>query len=353
MNKLSTRSVSLIPRAPTGWALLAACLALCAMPLLLKGYELFLVSSILISTLVLAGLNLQVGHAGLLSLGHGAFVALGAYAAAMLVKGGSVPVVLVPLLAGLVCAGFARLFGVAALRLEGMQFALALFGLAVVAPQLLRYDALQRWTGGSQGIAFTRPAPPPALGLSADAWMYALAAAHLAVVLPLVWRLARGRTGRAWQALHDNPVAASAMGVQVAAYRRRAFVLGAMLGGMGGALQALLVQYVAPDSFSFMLSITLFVGLVVGGIGAPAGPLLGACFVVLVPNFAEQVSQAATSAIYGAVVITLVVIDKRGLAGLLPRLLRPARTVIALRRPARGRGGSHSLPIPSTPGDAS
>ena len=290
------------------------------LPVFVHGYELFLVTSILVTCIALAGLNVLAGYAGLLSLGHGAIFAMGAYGAAFVARHGLLPTVLIPALVGLACFLFGRMFATSIRRLEGMQFALATFALAIVLPQLLRYDPLQPWTGGAQGIAFARQVAPTWLGVGDDAWMYGITVAYLALALVVVRNVTRGKTGRALLALHDNPLSASAMGVDVAGFKCRAFELSAMLAGVAGALNGLVVQFVAPDSFPFFLSITLFIGLVVGGIGSMAGPFLGACFIVLVPNFAEQVSQAATSAVYGGVVVLLMLVEKRGLAGLLRRL---------------------------------
>lgn len=325
--------IALVPASRRGPALRLALGAAAALllPLVFSGYELFLVTSIMITAIALCGLNVLAGYAGLLSLGQGALYAMGAYAAALLVRQGTVPLVLIPAVAGLVCLLFGRVFARGILKLEGMQFALATFGLAIVVPQLLRHDALQRWTGGAQGITFVRPAPPAWSGLGEDQWLYALVVFYLAATLFVVMRLTGDRTGRAWRALKDSPLSASAMGVDVAGYKRLAFELGAMFAGVAGALNAIAVQFVAPDSFGFLLSIAFFIGLVVGGIGTTAGPLLGACFVVLVPNFAEELSQAATSAVYGGAVILLMWIEKKGLAGLLARL----REAIARRLGSR------------------
>ena len=295
-------------------------LAAAAVPLVMQGYELFLVTSILIMAIALLGLNLLAGYAGLLSLGHGAIFAMGAYAAALLQKNGAVPLILVPVLAGIVCLIFGRGFAFALQRLEGMQFALATFALAIVAPQLLRYDLLQRWSGGSQGIAFTRGTPPEWLMLSSDNWLYVLVVVHLLIAAFVIDNVRRGPDGRALLALKDNALSASAMGIDTVAAKCGAFELSAFFAGIAGALNALLVQFVAPDSFPFFLSITLFIGLVVGGIGSTYGPLLGACFIVLVPNFAEQLSQAATSAIYGGVVVALMLAEPNGLAGIAERV---------------------------------
>jgi branched-chain amino acid transport system permease protein len=302
------------------------------------GYELFLLTSVLILSVALMGMNVLVGHRGIRSLGHGAIFALGAYGCTLLVTRLGVPTVLAPLGAGVFCLAFGLLFARAVLALVGMPLALATLGLAIVMPQVLRSDALAPWTGGMQGVIFTRPAPAPWLHLGDDAWMYAITLAHFAVAFIIVRRLVNGQTGRAWHELRDHPLAASALGVDVPRFRRLAFALSCLLTGMAGGLNALLVQFVAPDSFPFFLSLALFIGIVVGGPGTAIGPVLGAAFLVLVPNLAEEVSQSLTGALYGAVVIGLMALERRGLAGLLERLMSIAK------RPFRDRRATHAHP---------
>jgi branched-chain amino acid transport system permease protein len=328
------------PRRTGAWIAFAALLALA--PVLMGGYELFLLCSIVSMAIALLGMNILIGHCGILSLGHGALFALGAYAATLSLTRLGVPLVLVPLVGGLVCFVFGRLFAVAALKLEGMPLALATLGLAIVMPQLLRSDVLAPWTGGVQGVSFTRPAVPQGLPLSDDAWLYLVALSYLVGAFVLVQRLLEGGTGRAWRALRDQPLAASAMGVPARRMRNLAFALSAMLTGIGGALAGMQVQYVAPDSFPFALSLALFIGIVVGGPGSRIGPLLGAAFLILIPNFAEHISQAMTGAIYGGVVIALMALEKRGLAGVLERIHR--LIVRAVRAGAADRTGNHLQP---------
>lgn len=288
-------------------------------PLTVQGYELFMLGSVMALTIALIGTGLLVGHCGILPLGHGALIALGAYSATLALTRAGVPMVLAPLAAGIVCLAFGRLFAIAVLKLEGMPLALATLGLAIVLPQVLRGDLLAGWTGGVQGLSFKRPAVPAALPISEDSWMHLVTLAYLVVAFVLVQRLLRGATGRAWHALRDHPLAAAAMGVPVRRMREHAFALSCMLAGVAGGLMALQVQYVAPDSFPFSLSLALFIGTVVGGAGSRWGAILGAAFLVLIPHFAEHISQAMTGAIYGGAVVALMAIERRGLAGLITR----------------------------------
>jgi branched-chain amino acid transport system permease protein len=141
------------------------------------------------------------------------------------------------------------------------------------------------------------------------------------VVLFLCARnLMRGQTGRAIIAIRDAPVAAASAGINVAIYKTIAFALSAMYAGIAGALSALTVQFVSPDSFPLFLSLTLLVGIVVGGLASISGAIFGALFIQFVPNLAEEVSKAAPLAIYGIVLIGVVHLMPRGIAGVLGRL---------------------------------
>lgn len=304
---------------------LAGVLVLLAAPQFIQGYELFMLGSAMVLSIALLGTNLLVGHCGILPLGHGAIFALGAYSAALALIRLGVPLVLVPLFAGAVCLVFGRLFAGAVLKLEGMPLALATLGLAIVVPQLLRGDIFAHWTGGVQGISFQRPAVPAGLPFSDDTWMHLIVLAYLIGAFVLVHRLLRGGTGRALHALRDQPLAAAAMGVPVRRMREQAFALSCMLAGVAGGLAGMQVQYIAPDSFPFSLSLSLFIATVVGGAGSRWGPVLGAAFLVLIPHFAEHISQAMTGAIYGGAVIALMALEKRGLAGLCERAARALR----------------------------
>jgi branched-chain amino acid transport system permease protein len=131
-------------------------------------------------------------------------------------------------------------------------------------------------------------------------------------------RLVGGLNGKAWIASRDNPIAARAMGFDVTRAKTRAFVFSVLACSIGGALQAVAVQFVAPDSFPFFLSISLFTAVVVGGLCSPLiGPLLGAAFIVMVPNVTEEIWQGGSWAVYGAFIILIMAIQPRGLAGML------------------------------------
>ncbi len=136
------------------------------------------------------------------------------------------------------------------------------------------------------------------------------------VLFLCAYNLVGSRTGRAIAAIRDNPVAARTMGVNLSLYKSLTFGVSALYTGIAGALGGIVVQFVAPDSFTFALSVALFVGLVVGGVGSIAGALFGAWFVLFVPNIAEHVSKGLAGAVYGIMLIMLIYLMPSGLAGL-------------------------------------
>ena len=287
----------------------------CALPFLVSNYRTFQFTLVLVYAIALLGLNILTGYNGQISLGHGAFYAIGAYAAAVLMDKFGVPYWATVPVAGALCLVFGFLFGLPALRLEPLYLSLATFALGVSLPQLLKYKHFESWTGGVQGIVIVKPDAPFGLPLSPDQWLYFFTLAIAVVMFVVGWNLLRGRVGRALMAIRDQPVAASAMGIDTAIYKSLTFGVSAMYTGIAGALGAIAVQFVAPDSFTFLLSITLLVGLVVGGLASIAGPVFGAIFIQFIPNLADQISKAAPSAIYGVFLIGFMFLMPLGING--------------------------------------
>jgi branched-chain amino acid transport system permease protein len=301
-------------------------LVLAATPaFLLSDYRLFQLTMVAAYAIAILGLDMLTGYTGQISLGHGAFYAVGAYTAAILMANFDVPYWATLPIAALICAGFGFAFGFPALRLGGLYLALATFALAIAVPQLLKYKAFEAWTGGVQGIVISKPDPPFGVKLSQDQWLYLFTLAVAAVLFLLARNLLRGRIGLAMRAVRDHALAAEAMGVDLALLKTRTFAVSAMYTGIAGALGAIAVQFVAPDSFSVFVSITLFVGLVVGGITSLLGAVFGAIFIVFIPNFADKISKAAPGAIYGIILIAFLYLLPAGFAGLARRIIGPRR----------------------------
>ena len=187
-------------------------------------------------------------------------------------------------------------------------------------PQILKHPALKDWTGGFQGIAISPVPVPGFLRLNSDQWLYIFCLLVMAVMFLIGWNLLRGRTGRAIVAIREHPTAAISMGINAGYYKSMTFGVSAMFAGVGGALGAFAAQFVSPDSFTFFLSITLLVGIVVGGLASLSGAIFGAIFIQFIPNFAEKISSSAPWAIYGVVIIGCVYLLPRGAAGLLESL---------------------------------
>lgn len=292
-----------------------ALLVLC--PFALKGFQVFQLNLMLIYAIAILGLNLLTGFNGQFSLGHGAFYAVGAYVAAIMMDHYGIGYAWTIPAAGVICFVCGFLFGLPALRLEGIYLALATFALAVATPQILKLSVLKDFTGGTQGIVILKPDPPFGLPLSQDQWLYFFT---LVVGLLLYWaarNIVSSRSGRALMAIRDNPLAARSMGVNLSLYKSLAFGVSALFTGVAGALGAIVVQFVAPDSFTFALSVGLLVGLVVGGVGWLPGALIGGAFIVFVPNIAEEFSKGLSGAMYGVILILLIYVMPDGAGGLI------------------------------------
>jgi branched-chain amino acid transport system permease protein len=314
-------------------------------PFLFGPYRVGQFTLVLVYAVAVLGLNLLVGYSGQISLGHGAFFALGAYTAALLIEKASVPYLLSVPAAGALCFAAGFLFGVPALRLHGLYLALVTLGLAIALPQLIkRFDGL---TEGTQGLTVEQPAPPGWLPLEDDQFLYLLCLAVAAVMFLIAWNLMRGQLGRAVKAVRDGQIAASTLGVDLAATKTRVFAVSAGYAGVGGALYVFALGFVAPEAFTLTISFAFLAAIVVGGLATISGALFGALFIEFVPVYASDVNEALTGVVYGGVLIAFMWLLPEGAAGL-PRRLRG---LAALRRPRdEGTEEPHvAAPAPRVP----
>jgi branched-chain amino acid transport system permease protein len=304
------------------------------LPFFFSSYRVSQFTLVLAYAVAALGLNLLLGYSGQISLGHGAFFALGAYTTAILVAKSGWPHLATIPVAAAICfaAGFA--VGIPALRLHGLYLALVTLGLAVAMPQLIkRFDGL---TGGTQGLSAPPPAVPGWLDfLADDQWLYLLNLAIAVVMFVLAAGIVRGKVGRALVAVRDNQIAARTFGVDLAAYKTRAFAISAAYAGVGGSMFAISIGFVAPESFGLALSFSFLAAIVVGGLATVSGAIFGALFIEFVPVYASDVNEALAAVIYGGVLILFMYVLPTGVVGLLRRL--GARV-----RPRKGEGGDHA-----------
>src|ERR1700757_907243 len=281
-------------------------------PLFVKNFIIFQMTMLLIYGVAVLALNILTGGSGQFSLGQSAFYAIGAYTSAILMEQYGVNYALTLPIAAAVCFGFGFLFGQPALRLSGVYLALATFALATAMPQLLKLGSFEPWTGGVQGLVTSKPDAPFGLPISPDTWLYYLTLAFSLAIYAAATNLLSSRTGRAMMAIRDNEIAASAMGIDVALYKTLAFGISAAMTGIAGALGAIAVQFVAPDGYTFQLSIAIFLGMVVGGVGWLPGSIAGSAFIVFVPNFAESISKGLSGAVFGVLIVLVIFVIPRG-----------------------------------------
>jgi branched-chain amino acid transport system permease protein len=295
----------------TGTSLVVLGLLILA-PLVVKNFIIFQLTMLLIYGLAVLALNILTGGSGQFSLGQSAFYAVGAYTSAILMETYNVNYVLTLPISGILCFGFGFLFGLPALRLSGVYLALATFALATAMPQLLKLNFLEPWTGGVQGLVVTKPDAPFGLPMSQDMWLYYFTLVVTIAIYVASVNLLRSRSGRAFMAIRDNEIAASAMGVDVALYKTLAFGVSAGITGVAGSLGAIVVQFVAPDSYTITLAIQLFLGMVVGGVGWLPGSIVGAAFIIFVPNMAESVSKGLSGAVFGVLLFIVIYVVPHG-----------------------------------------
>ena len=321
--------------------ILALLAVACALPFLVSNFRLFQFTQVYIYAIAILGLNMLTGYNGQFSLGHGAFYAIGAYISAIMMDKWNVHYAWTIPVAGVLCLVVGFLFGLPALRLEGLYLALATFSLALAVPQILKY--FEHWTGGSQGIVLSKPSAPFGLKLNPDQWLYFVT---LGVMVLLFWlgaNLLRGRVGRAIVAIRDNHIAAEAMGVNTSVYKSLVFGVSAAYTGVAGALSASAIAFVAPDSFNVFLSITLLIGSVIGGLASISGAVFGAFFIQFVPNWAQDISKAAPWAIFGIFLIVFMYVMPFGIAGAIRLLwIRARRSRVALTPEARDTAHSQA-----------
>ena len=298
---------------------------------MISNFTFLQISLMIVYAIAVLGLNLLTGFNGQISLGHGAFFAVGAYVAAILIDQANWPYWATFIPVAVVCFVVGYLFGLPALRLEGHYLALATFALAIAVPQILKYKHFEAFTNGVQGINLIKPDSPwlvDQIGgkLSGDQWMYLVVLMTAIVMFWIARNLLDSRSGRAMMAIRDHTMAADTMGIDTARYKATVFGISALYTGIAGALHAIIFEFISPDSFRFELSIAILVGAVVGGIASLPGAVIGGIFVQVIEKYADSATKAITKVvhlpielepwtIYGIVLIALMYVMPMGIAG--------------------------------------
>jgi branched-chain amino acid transport system permease protein len=253
--------------------------AVVALPFLLSEYYVGETTWVFIYAICGISLMVLVGYTGLVSLGHAAFLGIGAYAHAFFLKHG-MPWIPSVVLAVLITTASGLVVGLPALRMTGIYLAIATLAFSVIIQEVF-----SRWESVTHGFAGMPVAKPTILGVpfDDDRSFYYLCLFFLVLALWLTRNLLRSPTGRAWIAIRDSEIAAQSMGVNLAIYKSMAFAYSAALMGLAGALFAHKIAYLAPDIFTILLSIQFLLLVIVGGLGSLHGAVFGAIFVALLP----------------------------------------------------------------------
>ena len=283
----------------------------------LSNYHQGLAARVGIYFIAILGLNILIGYTGQISIGHGAFMAIGGYTTAIMSADHHLNLIASLPLAFAVTFVCGLLVGIPALRLSGVYLALATFALAVSVPQLpLKFS---KFTGGSNGI---RTVQSPGNG-----WVYTVTWACAGIAFVLAWLILHGRTGRAFRAIRDSELAAASSGVSLPIYKTLAFGISAAYAGVAGSLFVLVTNgFAQPNEFGVLLSLQLLIGAAVAGLGSLWGVLMGAAFVGLLPTISASVplvgSNHGQDVVFGLIVILIMLALPNGVAGILGRLAR-------------------------------
>jgi branched-chain amino acid transport system permease protein len=296
---------------------------LVALPFLISGYHQGLATYVAIYFIAILGLNILTGYTGQISIGHGAFMAIGGYTTVLLSADQHWNLLAtLPASVGIsfVCG---LIVGVPALRLSGVYLALATFALAVSVPQFpLKFS---KFLGGSNGIH--------AAQTKSHLWLYVVGWSCSALAFAAAWLLLRGRIGRAFRAVRDSELAAVSSGVSLPIYKTLAFGVSAAFAGVAGSLLVLVTNgYAQPGEFGVLLSLEILIGAAVAGLGSLWGVIVGAVFIGLLPSVAPDVpligSAHGQDVVFGLIVVLIMLLLPNGFAGFLRRFEPRVKTTI-------------------------
>jgi branched-chain amino acid transport system permease protein len=324
-------------------ALLALAVLVAVLPRFVSSFTAYELATVGMYFIALLGLSILTGYSGQISLGHGAFMAVGGYTTAVLsvngVYGHHIRDVWTIPIAGLVAGGAGLLVGIPALRLSGLYLALITFGIAVSFRQIpLKFD---HFLGGTSGKVLNLLTTPFGLSATPNHWIYYLTWGIAFVLLVAAWLFVRGKPGRTLKAIRDSEIAATSSGISLARYKTLAFGLSAFYAGVAGSLYAIARGFMNPDVFPIVLSVYLVAALALGGVDSFLGLILGAGAIYVLQNRAGDVTgwinhlpavnlnpqrPGMPDVIFGAVLIVVLIILPTGVGGALRRLFGPLTT---------------------------
>jgi branched-chain amino acid transport system permease protein len=324
---------------PIGFGLLVAAVVLS--PFVTANYRSYQLGFVAIYLIALCGLDILTGFTGQISLGHGAFMGIGAYTTTILVVDhGWRDLWTIPV-AGVIAGLVGIAFGLPATRFAGPYLALATFAIPLSFIGILK--RFPDFTGGNVGKNLPQLHSEFGWRTNPSIWFYVVTWTVALVMFALAFLIVRGRFGRALRAVRDSEIASTASGVATASVKTAAFGISAFFCGVAGALYAIGITYVNPDTFPIDLSILLIVGIVVGGAGSLYGMVFGALFVEFIriswgPWILEQFSKVhhvdthapgSGLVVYGVVLLVVLYLAPAGFAGLVRRFLTGGATAPA------------------------
>jgi branched-chain amino acid transport system permease protein len=257
-------------------------LALCFLfPVIADRYFLYMANLAMIAVLGAIGLNILVGYTGLISIGHAAFLAIGAYTCTILITRFNVPFIVAIPLAGIAAAAAGLIVAIPSLRLKGLYIAITTFAFGFIVQHIIvRWDSV---TGGPDGLSVP---PVDLLGISLDSdqrYFYFLLIMVIGFTV-FARNLFRTRVGRAFIAIRDHDTAAEVMGIELAKYKLLSFCISSFYAGVAGAVFAAYLKFITFEHFTLGLSINYLAMIVVGGFGSILGSICGAIFITLLPE---------------------------------------------------------------------
>jgi branched-chain amino acid transport system permease protein len=300
-----------------------AAVAVSLLPFGLSGYHQGLAVYVAIYFIAILGLNILTGYTGQISIGHGAFMAIGGYTTVLLSIHQHLNLIATLPVSFAITFAFGVLVGIPALRLSGVYLALATFALAVSVPQFpLKFS---KFLGGSNGLQTDHTV--------SHIWLYGVSWGCAAILFATAWLLLRGRIGRAFRAIRDSEVAAASSGVALPIYKTFAFGVSAAFAGVAGSLFVLATNgYAQPNEFGVLLSLKILIGAAVAGLGSLWGVAVGAVFIGLLPEISASVPLIGSShgedVVFGLIVILVMLLLPNGFAGLLARVESSFKTAI-------------------------